>query len=63
MVDFGWNQAMWFEGPLLDGDGFRPFFLFPHRRERWSRRLGKVVEVVGHFLQSEVLHKGDHEYL
>ena len=60
MVDVGWNQAMWFEGPLLDGDGFRPFFRFPHKRERRIRRLGKVVEWVGHSLQSEVLHKEDH---
>ena len=60
MVDVGWSQAMWFEGPLLDGDGFRPFFLFPHRRERMIRRLGKVVEWVEHSLQNEVLHKEDH---
>ena len=59
-VDVGWSQAMWFEGSLLDGDGFQPFFLSPHRRERMSRRLGKVVESVEHSLQNEVLHIEDH---
>ena len=63
MVDVGWSQAMWFEGSLLDGDGFRPFFLFPHKRERRIRRRGKVVEWVGYSLQNEVLHIKDHGYL
>ena len=44
MVDVGLSQAMWFEGPLLDGDDFQSSFLFPHKRERMIRRLGKVVE-------------------
>ena len=61
MVDVGLNQARLFGGPLLDGDGSQPFFLFPHRRERMSRRIGKVVEWVEHSLQSEVLHREDHE--
>ena len=60
VVDFGLSQARLFGGPLLDGDGFQPFFLFPHRRERMSRRLGKVVEWVEHSLQNEVLHIEDH---
>ena len=59
-MDVGLIQAMWFEGPLLDGDGFQSFFLFPHRRKRVIRRLGKVVEWVEHSLQNEVLHREDH---
>ena len=60
VVDFGWIQARLFGGPLLDVDGFQPFFRSPHRRERMSRRFGMVVELVEYFLQSEVLHKEDH---
>ena len=60
VVDVGLIQARLFVGPLLDEDGFRPFFLFPHRRERRIRRLGKVVEWVEHSLQNEVLHIEDH---
>ena len=59
-MDFGWIQARWFEGPLLDGGEFQPFFLFPHKRERMIQRLGKVVELGEHALQSEVLHKEYH---
>ena len=60
MVDVGLSQARLFGGPLLDGDGFQSFFLFPHRKERVIHRLGKVVEWVEHFLQNLVLHKEDH---
>ena len=47
VVDFGWIQAMLFVGPLLDVDGFQPFFQSPHRRERMIQRIGKVVLVLG----------------
>ena len=53
-------RAMLFGGPLLDEYGSRPFFLFPHRRERWIRRHGKVVEWVEHSPQNVVLHIEDH---
>ena len=52
VVDVGLIQARLFGGPWLDEDGFQPFFLFPHMRERMSRRLGKVVERVEHSLQN-----------
>ena len=48
---------------MLDGGGTRPFFLFPHRRERVIRRLGKVVEWVEYSLQNEVLHKEDEKVM
>ena len=60
MVDVGWIQARWFEGPLLDGGEFQSFFPFPHRKERVIHRLGKVVESVEHFPQNGVLHIEDH---
>ena len=60
VVEVGLIQARWFEGPLLDEGEFLPFFLFPHRRERWIRRHRKVVEWVEHSPQNVVLHIEDH---
>lgn len=49
-----WSQARWFVAPLLDGGDFRPFFEFPHKKERKTQRIGigNVVVLGDHGVQS-----------
>ena len=60
-----WSQARWFEFPLLDEGDFLPSSQFPHKRERWTQRIGigSLVGLGGHGFQSLVLHREDHECL
>ena len=57
-----WSQARLFEIPLLDEGGSRPCFVFPHKKERKTQRIGieNVVELGNHGFQSLVIHKEDH---
>ena len=49
-----WSQVRWFVAPLLDRGDFRPFFEFPHKKERKTQRIGieNVVELGDHGFQS-----------
>ena len=49
-----WSQARSFEIPLRDGGDFRPCFVFPHKKERKTQRIGieNVVELGDHGFQS-----------